>query len=134
MFLLVGLVVGFSDVGLSDVGFSVVGLLWKRVSEAFGEVFDQAGHKSPYTSPTTPALALKKISTGRVKHTHGSWCLERKEHSRVIGGCLKQNMASRRERKREKWRLGQDQENEKLDDTKHAIVESCVLDGEGYVH
>jgi len=45
-----------------------------------------------------------------------------------VGGCLKQNMASRREKKREKkWGSGQDQESVKLD-MRQTIVESCALD------
>ena len=51
VFLCVGLVVGLSDVGLSDVG-----LLWKWVSAAFGNVLDQAGHKSPTQAPQPPRL------------------------------------------------------------------------------
>ena len=51
---------------MSDVGLSDVGLLWKWVSAAFGNVLDQAGHKSS-TPPslTTPPRALKKIYTGK---------------------------------------------------------------------
>ena len=40
--------------GLSDVGLSDVGLLWKWVSAAFGNVLDQAGHKSPTQVPQPP--------------------------------------------------------------------------------
>ena len=88
---------------MSDVGLSDVGLLWKWVSAAFGNVLDQAGHnKSPTQSHNPRARALKKIYTGRVKHKHGVWCLEREEKSMnvSVGGCLKQNMAFRREKKR----------------------------------
>ena len=50
-----------------------------------------------------------------------------------VGGCLKQSMVSRRQRRREKWPLGQDTKEVQLD-TRQAIVERCALDGEGYVH
>ena len=52
VFLCVGLVVGLSDCRI--VGCRIVGLLWKWVSAAFGNVLDQAGHKTPTPSPTTP--------------------------------------------------------------------------------
>ena len=70
--------------------------------------------QKPHTSPTTPAPAPKKIYTGRVKHKYGAWCLEREEKRREekrreekgmnvpVGGCLKQNVASRGEKKIEK--------------------------------
>ena len=95
--------VGCRIVGCRIVGCRIVGLLWKWVSAAFGNVLDQAGHKSSTPpSPTTPPRALKKIYTGRVKHKHGVWCLEREEKSMnvSVGGCLKQNMAFRREKKK----------------------------------
>ena len=78
-----------SDVGCRIVGCRIVGLFWKWVSAAFGNILDQAGHKgSTPPSPTTPARALKKIYTGRVKRKHGVWCLEREEHERVSRGML----------------------------------------------
>ena len=65
------------------------------------ECFRSGRAQKPHTSPTTPARALKKIYMGRVKRKHGGWFLEREEHERASRGCLKQNMASRREKKRE---------------------------------
>ena len=41
-----------------------------------------------------------------------------------VMGCLKQNTASRRQRKREKVAL----------DMRQTVVESCALDGQGYAH
>jgi len=88
VFLCVGLVVGLSDCRMSDVGLSDcfgngfpqrLGMFWIR----------QGTTKAPH-SPTTPARALKKIYTGRVKHKHGVWCLEREEKSMnvSVGGML----------------------------------------------
>ena len=42
--------------------------------------------QNPHTSPTAPAPAPKKIYTGRVKHKHSVWSLERDEHGRVSRG------------------------------------------------
>ena len=86
---------------MSDVGLSDVGLLWKWVSAAFGNVLDQAGYKSPTQVPQPPPRALKKIYTGRVKRKQLSGALREKSMDVSVGGCLKQNMASRREKKRE---------------------------------
>ena len=63
--------------------------------------------KKPHISPTTPARALKKIYTGRVKHKHGVWCLEREEHERVSRGVLEtEHGLQEREKEREKVRVG----------------------------
>ena len=57
---------------MSDVGLPDVGLHWKWVSAAFGEVLDQAVHKSP-TNPHNPRACAKE-------NIHGAsltqaWCL-----------------------------------------------------------
>ena len=98
VFLCVGLVVGLSDV---DVGLSDCRIALEMGFRSVWECFRSGRAQKPHTSPTTTARALKKIYTGRVKRKHGVWCLEREEHERVSRGCLKQNMASRREKKRE---------------------------------
>ena len=50
-----------------------------------------------------------------------------------VGRCLKQNMASRRQRKREKMIVGPGPRECKLN-MSQAVVERCALDGEGYAH
>ena len=50
-----------------------------------------------------------------------------------VGVCLKQNMASRREKRERKVRLGQNLESLKLD-MRQTIFESCALDEQGYMH
>ena len=98
--------IGFR-VSLCRVGCRIVGLSDCRIAlemgfrSVWGSIRSGRAQK-PHTSPTTPAPALKKIYTGRVKHKHGVWCLEREEKSMdvSVGGCLKQNMAFRREKKR----------------------------------
>ena len=98
----IGFRVSLCSVGCRIVGLSGVGC---RIALEMGfrsvwECFRSGRAQQPHTSPTTPARALKKIYTGRVKRKHGAWCLEREEHERVSRGCLKQNMAFRREKKR----------------------------------
>ena len=55
-----------------------------------------------------------------------------------VGGCFKQIMVFRRERKREKeregkWRLDQDQGSAKLD-MRQTIAVTCALDEGNYAH
>ena len=72
-----------SDVGLSDCRIALE-MSFRSVWECFRSGRAQKLH----TSSTTPARALKKIYTGRVKRKHGVWCLEREEHGRVSRGVL----------------------------------------------
>ena len=66
------------------------------------ECFRSGRAQKPHTSPTTPARALKKIYTGRVKRKHGVWCLEREEHGRVSRGVLEtEHGLQEREKERE---------------------------------
>ena len=66
------------------------------------ECFRSGRAQKPHTSPTTPARALKKIYTGRVKRKHGVWCLEREEHERVSRGVLEtEHGLQEREKERE---------------------------------
>ena len=51
----------------------------------------------------------------------------------VSGGCCKQNMVFIRQRKREKVTVGPGSKECNLD-MRQATLESCALDGEGYVH
>ena len=74
----------------------IVGLLWKWVSAAFGKVLDQAGHKSP----TTPRVRYRKNIRGELNTSMVFGALREKSMSVPVGGCLKQNMAFRREKKR----------------------------------
>ena len=62
-----------------------------------------------------------------------SGALREKNMQVPVWGCLKQNMVTRRQRKRGKVAVGPGPGVCKLD-TRQATVESCVLDGEGYVH
>ena len=96
--------VGCRIVGLSDCRMSDCRIALEMGFRSVWECFRSGRAQKPHTSPTTPARALKKIYTGRVKHKHGVWCLEREEKSMnvSVGGCLKQNMAFRREKKRVK--------------------------------
>ena len=52
----------------------------------------------------------------------------------VSRGCLKHNKASRRERKREKVRVGPGLRVCEAGYERQEDVESCALDGEVYVH
>ena len=92
------------------------------------ESFRSGRAQKPHTSPTTPARALKKNIRGELNTNRVFGALREKSTKVPVGGCLKQDMASRREKKREKKRvLGQDQESVKLD-MRQTIVESCALD------
>ena len=59
----------------------------------------------------------------------------REEHERakagVMVGVANRTWPIRAEKRERKWRLGQDQENKKLD-IRQTIMASCALDGEGY--
>ena len=115
-FLCVGLVVGLSDAGLSDVelsdvvcrmsdvrfsdvGLSVVGLLRKWVSAALGEVLDQPGHKSLTQVPKVRACAIEKYIRGELNTSMVLDALREISMGASVVRCLKQNMASRSERK-----------------------------------
>ena len=88
----------WSDVGLSDCQIAL-----EKGIAALGGALNQAGHKSPIT----PAPALKKIYTGRVKDRHGVWCLEREEHGRASSGVLEtEHFPQEREKEREKLGVG----------------------------
>ena len=85
---------------MSDVGLSDVGLLWKWVSAAFGKVLDQAGHKSPTQVPQPPRARSRKYIRGESNASMVFGALREKSMNVSVGGHLKQNMASRREKKR----------------------------------
>ena len=102
----IGFRVSLCRAGCRIVGCRIVGcrialeMGFRSVWECFRSGRAQ---QKPHTVPQPPrARALNKIYTGRVKHKHGVWCLEREEKSMnvSVGGCLKQNMAFRREKKR----------------------------------
>ena len=109
-FVCVGPVVELPDVGLSDAGLSgcrVGGLIWKRVSAAPGEELDQAGHKSPTQAPQPPRPRQSNYIRGELNISMvfgalGEKTREEKSMGVSVGGCLKQNTASRRKKKREK--------------------------------
>ena len=62
--------------------------------------------QKPHTSPTTPAPTLKKYTRGELNTSMVFGALRRKSINVSVGGLMKQNMASRRERRREKVRAG----------------------------
>ena len=64
--------------------------------------FRSSRAQKPHTSPTTPARALKKIYTGESSASIVFGALREKSMNVSVGGCLKQNMASRREKERER--------------------------------
>ena len=66
------------------------------------ESFRSSRAQKPHTSPTTPARALKKNIRGELNTCMVFGALREKSMNVSVGGCLKQNMASRREIKREK--------------------------------
>ena len=99
VFLCVGLVVGLSDVGCRIVGCRIALEMGFR---SVWECFRSGRAQKPHTSPTTPARALKKIYTGRVKHKHGVWCLEREEHERVSRGVLETEHGLQEREKKER--------------------------------
>ena len=106
LFLCVGLVVGLSDIGMSGVGLSDCRIaLEMGFRGVWGCVrYDRA--QKPHTSPTTPAPALKKIYTGRVNICMMLDALREKSTNVSVGGCLIQNMATRRVGKREEVEVG----------------------------
>ena len=79
-----------------------LGLLWKWVFAAYGEVLDQAGHKSPKQAPRPPRLRLRKYIWGELNTSTVLDALREKSMGVSVWGCLKQNIVSRRQRKREK--------------------------------
>ena len=89
-------------VGCRTVGCRIVGLLWKWVSAAFGVALDQTGHNSPTQAPQPPRLRQRKYIRGELNTRIVLDALRERGMNVSVGGCLKQNMASRRERKREK--------------------------------
>ena len=96
-----------SDVGLSDVGLSDCRIALEMGFRSDWESFRSSRAQKPHTSPTTLARALKKKYTGRVKHKHCVWCLEREEHERVSRGVLiAEHSLQERERERESIREG----------------------------
>ena len=58
--------------------------------------------KKPHRSPIAPAPAPKKNIRGELNTSMVFGALREKSMKVSVGGCLKQNMASRREKKREK--------------------------------
>ena len=107
LFLCEGIVVGFSDAGLSGVGLSGCRVsdyrvAWKWVSESFGKVLDQAGHKSPRQAPQSPRLRLRRYIRGELNTSMELDALREKGMDVSVGGCLKRNIASRRERRERK--------------------------------
>ena len=99
----IGFRVSLCRAGCRIVGCRIVGC---RIALEMGfrsvwECFRSGRAQKPHTSPTTPARALKKIYTGRVKRKHGVWCLEREEHKRVSRGVL-ETEHGRQEREKER--------------------------------
>ena len=67
------------------------------------ESFRSGRAQKPQTSPTTPARALKeKNIRGELNTSMVFGTLREKSMDVSVGGCLKQNMAPRREKKGEK--------------------------------
>ena len=96
----IGFRVSLCRVGCRIVGCRIVGLLWKWVSAAFGKVLDQAGHKSPTQAPQPPRPRRRKYIRGELNTSMVLGALREKSMNVSVGGCLKQNMAFRREKKR----------------------------------
>ena len=109
-------------------------MLWKWVSAAFGDVLDKAGKNSPTQTPQPERLHQGKYIRGEINTSMVLGALGEKSIHFSVGGCLKHNMASRREKKkREKVRVGPGLKECEAGYMRQTIVESCALDGEGYM-
>ena len=73
------------------------------------ESFKSGRAQKPHTSPAIPAPVLKKNIRGELNTSMVFGALREKSMGVSVGGCSKQSMISRREKKgKRKWGLGQD--------------------------
>ena len=70
------------------------------------ERFRSGRAQKPHKSPTTPACALKKNTRGELNTGMVFGALREKSMDVSVGGCLKHNMASRREKRERKVGVG----------------------------
>ena len=77
LFLCVGLVVGFSDFRI--FGFSDCRMSGSRIALEMGFRSAEEALDHQDTKASQPMRRRQKIYTGRVKHKHGIWFLEKEE-------------------------------------------------------